>query len=80
MLNGLVVSDAQILGGTSRPGDVRTIRFSLGGLSPGSNDTSTNVAIDNIRITNGFLIPEPTPGLLAALGLVPVLCNRRRRE
>jgi len=70
LLDGVLVGDGQIIG-NSNPGDLQSVRFSLGLTGFGSiPDNRSYVALDNIVVTNGFVVPEsgtPALALLSAL-------------
>lgn len=79
LIDGVLVSNVPIVfSGT--PGDPQSIRFSLGAmLLNDANDPRTSVAIDNIRVTNGFVVPEPTVAAKFVLGAALAFSIRRRR-
>lgn len=77
LIDGQVVADSQ---GGAYPEDIRSARFSLGLYRGGSStppDNSTNVVIDNILITNGFVVPEPASIGLIGLFAVGIWFKRR---
>lgn len=71
LVNGVVVGDGQAIGNLS-PGDLKSVRFSLGG-----GDTA-RIGIDNIRVTNGFVVPECGSSVLLLLAAGCRLACRAR--
>jgi hypothetical protein len=73
LVNGVVIGDGQAIG-NSAPGDLRSVRFSLTGSG------SATIGIDNIRVTNGFVVPEcGMPALLMmSAGFWLACCGRHR--
>lgn len=78
LVDGVLIGDGQIIG-NSAPGDLKSVRFSLGSASLGTSDDRTKIAIDNILVTNGFLVPESTTSMLLMLSAVLGLAFRDRR-
>lgn len=80
LVNGVLIGDGKITASVA-PGDLKRVRFSLGllyGFDP--RDDRSNVAVDNIVVTNGFLVPESgTSALLMVSAMIGLTFRRRNR-
>jgi hypothetical protein len=80
LIDGTLVSEVRIVG-SGTPSDLKSIRFALGTrFFTDANDPGTSVAIDNIRVTNGFAIPEGAVAAKFTLAAVFALGIRSRRR
>jgi hypothetical protein len=78
LVDGLLIGDGKITGNVA-PGDLKRVRFSMGLLSGADpQDNRSNVAIDNIVVTNGFVVPESGASGLVMLSAMIGLAFRRR--
>ena len=79
LLNGVLIGDGKITANVV-PGDLKRVRFSLGLLSSSDpQDNRSNVAVDNIVVTNGFLVPEGGTSTLIIVSVIGLTVRRRNR-